>query len=270
MTEYALTPSPALHVVHDGPPTAPPLLLIHGSGAAGSTWAPMIPALATRHHVIRVDLPGCGQSPPARSYAVPDQARQVAAVLDELGLGQIVVAGHSSGGYVATSLAEQRPDLVAGITLISTGPRMDALLPPPLILRVLTAPPIGPLLWSLRSDAMTRTGIGATAAGPVTISDEVVADLKRIPYGTFRTVLRENSTYIENRDVPTRLAAVGRPTLVIFGGADPRWNPASARQYDMVPNTRIELLPGVGHLPMLESPERTGDLLLGFTAPAEA
>ena len=96
-----------MHVVHDGPREAPPLLLIHGSGAAGASWGLMVPALAGHHHVIRVDLPGCGQSPPPPSYEVPAQARRVAAVLDELGLRDVAVAGHSSGGYVGTALAEQ-------------------------------------------------------------------------------------------------------------------------------------------------------------------
>src|SRR5262249_46795531 len=126
-----------MHVVQDGPRQASPLLLIHGSGASGASWGPMVPMLAEHHHVIRVDLPGCGQSPPARSYEVPAQAIRVAAVLDDLGLRQVAVAGHSSGGYVATALAEQRPDLVGSLTLIGTGPSLDALLPQPLILRLL-------------------------------------------------------------------------------------------------------------------------------------
>ena len=54
--------------------------------------------------------------------------------------------------------------------------------------------------------------------------------------------------------------------LVIFGAADRRWDPASAHQYDAVPNARVELLPGVGHIPMLEAPEATSKLLLGFAA----
>ncbi|MFB9966836.1 alpha/beta fold hydrolase [Sinosporangium siamense] len=69
-----------MHVVHDGPRQAPPLLLIHGSGASGGFWGPVVPPLAGRHHVIRVDLPGCGQSPPAPPYDVPVQAGRVAAV----------------------------------------------------------------------------------------------------------------------------------------------------------------------------------------------
>ena len=129
MSEYDVKQAHGMHVVHDGPPQAPPVLLIHGSGASGGTWQPVVPALAARHHVIRVDLPGCGRSPVAPSYDVPDQADRVAAVLD--GLRQVATVGHSSGGYVATALAERRPELVRSLALISTGPRTDALLPQP-------------------------------------------------------------------------------------------------------------------------------------------
>ncbi|WP_432128999.1 alpha/beta fold hydrolase [Streptomyces sp. bgisy082] len=256
-----------LHVVHDGPRQAPPLLLIHGSGASGAMWGPLVPALARRHHVVRVDLPGCGQSPPVPSYDVPAQADRVAAVLDGLGLRAVAVAGHSSGGYVATALAERRPDLVGSLALIGSGPAPDALLPQPLLLRVLLAPPLGPLLWAGRSDAMIRRGIGATAARPVEIPDAMVADLRHSTYRTTRAVLRCGTAYIAERSVPERLAALGVPLLVVFGGSDPRWEPSSARRYEAVPGARVETLPGVGHLAMLEEPGATAALLLGFTAP---
>ena len=254
-----------MHVVHDGSRQAPPLLLIHGSGASGSFWSPVVPALAGHHHVIRVDLPGCGQSPPTQSYDVPLQACRVAAVLDELGLRHVAVAAHSSGGYVATALAEQRPDLVRSLALVSTGPSMGALLPQPRILRVLMAPPLGPLLWSRRSDAMTRKAIMATTARPVDIPDDLVAELRGTTYRAFRMVLRRNTAYVTERTVPERLAALDIPVLVIFGTADPRWEPStSMHQYDIVPTARVEQLPGVGHIPMLEAPDATSKLLLEF------
>jgi pimeloyl-ACP methyl ester carboxylesterase len=260
--------SHGMHVVHDGPRQAPPLLLVHGSGASGAFWSPVVPALADQHHVIRVDLPGCGQSPPARSYDVPDQADRVAALLDDLGLGLVAMAGHSSGGYIITALAERRPDLVRSLALISSGPRPDALLPQPLLLRVLLAPPLGPVLWLRRSDGMIRGGIRATTARPVDVPDDLVAGIRSIGYRSMRTVLRRNTSYIAQRSVPDRLAAVEVPVLVIFGAGDPRWDPSSAHQYDTVPNARVEVLPGVGHVPMLEAPETTSKLLLDFAAPS--
>ena len=268
MGDYDAEHSHGMHVVRDGPRQAPPLVLIHGSGASGACWGPVAGALAVRHHVIRVDLPGCGQSPPAPSYGVPEQAGRVAVLLDDLGLRHVTVAGHSSGGYVATALAEQRPDLVGAIALISTGPGLDALLPQPFILRALLAPPLGPLLWPRRSDAMIRRGISATTARPVEIPGDMVADLRTITYRTFRKVLRGNAAYVAERSVPERLAGLDVPVLVIFGAADPRYEPSSAHQYDAVPDARVEMLPGVGHVPILEAPGTTSGLLLGFAAAA--
>lgn len=258
--------SHGMHVVHDGARQAPPLLLVHGSGASGGSWAPMVPALAGHRHVIRIDLPGCGHSPPAPPYDVPVQAARVAALLDDLGLRHIAAAGHSSGGYVLTALAEQRPDLVGSLTLISTGPALDAFLPQPAVLRVLLEPPLGPLLWPLRTDAMIREAIKATAARPVDVPDELVAGVRSISYRTFRAMDRRTTAYVAERSVPERLAALRLPLLVIFGAADPRWEPSSAHRYERVPDARVEMLPGVGHLPLLEAPEATGELLLGFTA----
>ncbi|AVT28363.1 alpha/beta hydrolase [Plantactinospora sp. BC1] len=266
MSEYDVEYPDGLHVVHDGPRQAPALLLIHGSGASSGNWKPMVPALAGHHHVIRVDLPGHGQSPPGLCYEVPAQAGRVAAVLDHLDLRDVAVVGHSSGGYIATALAEQRPALVRSLTLISTGPSPDAFLPQPILLRALLAPPLGPLLFARRSDAMIRRGISATCVRPVEIPDDVVAELRGISYRTLRTVLSRNTAYITERSVPERLTDLDLPVLAIFGAADPRWNPSSAHRYATVPNARLELLPGVGHVPMFEAPEAVSELLLSFAA----
>jgi pimeloyl-ACP methyl ester carboxylesterase len=211
MGQYDVKHSHGMHVVHDGPRQAPPVLLIHGSGASGSSWSPVVPALASQHHVIRVDLPGHGQSPPAPSYDVPEQAGRVAELLDDLGLRHVTAVGHSSGGYIATALTEQRPNLVGALALISSGPSPDALLPQPVLLRVLMAPPFGPLLWLLRSDAMIRKGISVVCNLPVDIPDDLVGEVRGIGYRTFRTVLRQNAAYIAERNLPERLTALDAP-----------------------------------------------------------
>jgi pimeloyl-ACP methyl ester carboxylesterase len=253
-----------MHIARDGARDAPPFLLIHGSGATSGTWKPVVTLLADHHQVIRVDLPGHGHSPPSGSYAVPAQAGVVAAMLDELDLSGVAVAGHSSGGFVATALAEERPDLVKSVALVSTGPSLDALLPEPFLLRALKSWPIGGLLWPLRTDAMSRRAILSTCAQPVDVPDDVIAELRSLTFRTFRTVLRQNGAYVAERTVPERLAVLDVPVLVIFGGAEPRYEPSSVHQYEIVPGARIEILPGVGHLPMFEAPETTAKLLASF------
>ncbi|WP_228000434.1 alpha/beta fold hydrolase [Nocardia australiensis] len=251
-----------LHVVIDGNPAAPPLLLIHGSGATGSTWAPVVPSLATEYRVITIDLPGCGRSQPASTYTVAQQADRTATVLDELGVRNLKVVGHSSGGYVATALVERRPDLVGELVLVSTGPSHAALLPEPAIIRVLASPPLGPLVWGIRTDSIIRRGLAATAAAPITVPDRAVADLRKTSYRAFRAILDANRDYIAAQTVPQRLIDAGKPLLVIFGDSDPRWDPASAHEYEAVPGAKLEYLRGVGHLAMLEDGDALARLIL--------
>jgi pimeloyl-ACP methyl ester carboxylesterase len=89
--------------------------------------------LTRSHLVIRIDLLGHGRSakPADRSYALPDQARRADVAMDRLGVERVIVVGHSSGGATATALAERRPDLVAALVLINTGPHMGAYTAPP-------------------------------------------------------------------------------------------------------------------------------------------
>ncbi|MEU4216598.1 alpha/beta hydrolase [Actinoplanes sp. NPDC026623] len=255
-----------MYVVHDGRPDAPPLLLLHGSAGTGGFWKPMVPMLAGHRHVLRVDLPGYGRSAPASSYDVPAQAGRVAAVLDDLGLRHVAVAGHSSGGWAGIALAEQRPDLVGSLTLISTGPSLDSVRPDPLLVRALMAPPLGPLVWPRRTDAMMRRGINSMCARPVVIPDDVLAEMRGLGYGRMRALMRQNVAYLAERSAPERLAALDVPVLVIFGDADPRYRVSMAHRYEQVAGARLELLPGVGHMPIFESPEQTAKLLLGFVA----
>jgi pimeloyl-ACP methyl ester carboxylesterase len=78
--------------------------------------------------------------------------------------------------------------------------------------------------------------------------------------------MRATRDHLEQRALPDRLTLLGEPLLVIFGEEDRRWRSSSAAEYRAVPGARVELLPGVGHSPMLEDPLRTAAPLLAFTA----
>lgn len=121
-----------IHVCQDGPRDAPAILLIHGSASSTRCWNSLVLMLTKSHCVIRIDLLGHGRSakPADRSYELPDQGRRAGAALDRLGVEHAVVVGHSSGGVIATALAEQRPALVTALALINTGPSLDAFIGP--------------------------------------------------------------------------------------------------------------------------------------------
>jgi pimeloyl-ACP methyl ester carboxylesterase len=210
-----------INVLHDGPRQQAPMLLIHGTAGSVAWWNPVLPALGDHHHVIRVDLPGHGQSAPAPSYGVTAQARRVAAMVDDIGVHPVIVIGHSSGGYVATALAEQRPDLVRAMALINVGPSLHAFRPLPTLVRVMSKPPLSRIVWTLRS-AWIRRALSTAFTRPVDIPDDLVAAVRGMSYTAFTNAPRELSAYIEGMAIPDRLASLELPVLVIFGDEDHR------------------------------------------------
>jgi len=258
-----------MHVVEDGRPGAPGLLLIHGTAASTAWWDPVIPQLAGDCRVIRVDMAGHGRSSaPAGGYDIPAQARRAGAVLDRLGAGQVTVIGHSTGGYVATALAGQRPGLVSALALIDTAPDPDAVMDQGLLGRLLLAPLPGRLLWRLRTEVTIREALASAFTRPIDIPGTIIEATMGMTHRALAATSRASDDYLKQQTLPGRLAALGLPVLVIVGADDKRWRSASAAAYRAVPGARLELLPGVGHTPMMEDPQTTSTLLLDFAAAA--
>jgi pimeloyl-ACP methyl ester carboxylesterase len=255
-----------VQVVLDGGPDAPALLLIQNAVAPIALWDPVVAALAGAYRVIRVDLIGHGRSGSGAGYDVPGQADRAGAVLDRLGVGRVTAIGHSSGGMVATALAEQRPSQVAALALINTGPSTDAKIPDPPLARLLNAPLAGRLLWRLKTEATIRKATRTAFTRPVEIPDAFIAHMQGMTYQSFTATMHGYWDYLGQRSIPDRIAGLGLPVLVIFGREDQRWRSASAAAYRDVPGARVELLPGVGHTPIVEDPQTTANLLLDFAA----
>ena len=255
-----------MHVMQDGSPGAPAVLLTQNAAAPVALWDPMVPLLAGAYRVIRADLLGPGRSGPAVHCDVPAQARRAGAVLDRLGVGRVTVIGHSSGGMVATALAEQRPGAVSALALISTGPSPDAKIPDPPLARLLNAPLAGRLLWRLKTEATIRKAASTAFTRPVDVPGAFVAHMQGMTYRSFTATMDGYWDYLSQRSIPDRIAALGLPVLVIIGADDRRWRSASAADYRQVPGARVEILPGVGHTPIVEDPQATAQLLLDFAA----
>jgi pimeloyl-ACP methyl ester carboxylesterase len=258
-----------MHVVEDGRPGAPGVLLIHGTAGSTAWWDPVVPALAGACRVTRVDLLGHGSSSsPAGGYDIPAHARRVGAALDRLGAGRVTVIGHSMGCMVATALAEQRPDKVAALGLIDMGPSLDAAVPEGLLVRLLLARFPGRLLWRLRSEATIRKAMSSAFTRPVDLPSAIIEATLGMTHRALAGTARGSDDYMREQGLPGRLAALGVPALVIFGTEDARYPSSSAAAYRVVPGARVELLPGVGHTPMLEDPQATSTLLLEFAVAA--
>lgn len=262
--EIVRLPGGDLHIVQDGPPDAPTVVLLHGLGGSTAWWDPVLPALQDLH-VVRVDLLGHGGSAkPADGYGIADQATRIATALDRLGVRRATIVGHSTGGTVATALAERRRDLVAAIALVGTGPRMDAYTGDSFVSDLMSTPVVSELVWRLRTDGTVRSALSSAFTRDVTIPDQIVDDVRGMTYRALTGTDEASTAYLEERPIPDRLAGLGLPTLVLFGSQDHRWRLSSAEDYRQVPGARVEILDGVGHTPMIEDPGTTGTLLHGF------
>lgn len=102
----------------------PPLVLLHGFCEDSSLWAPVLPAFP-QVPVVRIDLPGFGNSDLPRTPGMETYADAVCAVLNELGIERAVLAGHSMGGYVALAFARAYPERLAGFSLVHSHPYPD-------------------------------------------------------------------------------------------------------------------------------------------------
>lgn len=126
----------ALHTLRRGIPGTMPLVLLHAFPVDHRMWLDMTDLLPGERIVLAPDLPGFGTSPSGPDVAeavgadpeVPSidvMGDGVAETLRRAGIERAVIAGLSMGGYVALSILERHPDLVAGLGLIDTKPTAD-------------------------------------------------------------------------------------------------------------------------------------------------
>lgn len=108
----------SLNVMIDGDDDAPPLLLMHGILGCAETWNWMVPRVADRFRVLRLDFRGHGDSDRAPGeYQMASYVSDAVAVCEQVAGAPVAVVGHSLGGATAAGLAQTRPDLVRGAVL---------------------------------------------------------------------------------------------------------------------------------------------------------
>lgn len=101
--------------------SGPPLLLIHGIGAARNTWAKLIPLLVPHFTVVTYDLRGHGNSPlPEGGFGLDDLVADLEHIRLQTGFEQVHVAGHSLGGMIGPAYARAFPHRVLSLGLLST------------------------------------------------------------------------------------------------------------------------------------------------------
>jgi pimeloyl-ACP methyl ester carboxylesterase len=257
-----------LNVVDIGPRDAPgpPIVLIHGASSNLETMRkPLGDMLAARHRVILIDRPGHGWSSRARDVdSTPAiQGRMIGQVLEKLGVGPVILVVHSWAGALGARMALDDPHRVAGLVMLA-----PVAYPWPggvgWYNTLVTAPVIGPLLaytitLPLGYFLMARGARGVFL--PQIMPDDFVGN-------TATALLLRPREFLANaRDLVTlkqavreqapRYASIKALTVVISGDVDKTvsTNIHSRPFAAAVPDARLIVLPGVGHMVQNAAPE---------------
>jgi len=129
-----------VHIAYRVQGDGPPLVLVMGYRLSSAAWpSTFVEGLARRFSVITLDNRGTGQSDkPVEGYAIANMARDVAGLLDELGITGAHMLGYSMGGTVAQEFARQFPHRVRGLVLCATMcGGLRAIYMPPSVMRVM-------------------------------------------------------------------------------------------------------------------------------------
>jgi pimeloyl-ACP methyl ester carboxylesterase len=250
------------------------LLLIHGMAGSSATWRAVIPELSKKYRVVAPDLLGHGESAkPRGDYSLGAFAAWLRDLLDELGIRRATVIGQSLGGGVAMQFTYQHRDYCQRLVLIGSGG-----LGPDLnwILRILSAPGaelvlpvVAPQpvlnLGNKLGSWLTSAGIRSPRAGEMWSAYCSLSDRP-----TRQAFLRTLRSVVDYRG--QAVSALGKihvshglPTLLIWGEED-RIIPVAHgyAAHEAVPGSRLEVLPGVGHFPHVESPAAVVEILDDF------
>jgi pimeloyl-ACP methyl ester carboxylesterase len=247
----------SLNVRQYGPASADrAVVLLHGYSTSLQWWDAVAPLLSHDVRVVALDLIGHGGSPaprdPAR-YSADAQADAVHSALDALGVRHAVLVGHSMGGFVATALAENAPDLVERVAVSDT-PADQGMTEMPPLSAAICWPVIGAAIDRLRPiDAVDQPSLQTGFATDFPVPELAYRSLKRMTHNALCGA-KTAASINEQRSVADRLAGLGKPVLVVWGEHDVLTpTKANVDRYRAAGISPV-IISGAGHSPHVEKP----------------
>jgi pimeloyl-ACP methyl ester carboxylesterase len=243
--------------------TDPPLVLVHGHPFDRSMWAPQVEHVGrTGRRVIAPDLRGYG-----RSTVVPGKtpleafARDIAALLDHLGVAEIVLGGLSMGGQIVMEFHRLFPDRLRGLVLADTAPQAET----EEGRRGRNALADRLLVEGMRGyaeEVLPKMVAPATIQRFPAVAEHVSRMMRGTPPEGAAAALRGRA---ERPDYLASLARVHVPTLIVVGSDDEFTPIDDARlMHEVIPGSSLVVVGGTAHMPNLERPAEFNDALQTF------
>lgn len=228
----------------------PALVFIHGGGGNRSHWDRQVAHFVEQHKVVTIDLAGHGDSGFDRAaWTMSAFGEDVVAVVDKLGLDQIVLIGHSMGGAVILETARRMPQHVIGLVGIDNFKNVE---------RSLTQEQIDKILAPFRANFSVATSNVIrrlfTSTADSSLIKKILADISAIHTEGLLAALEEFYKY----DFTQALHEVRAPIRCI--NSDKSHSDVEAGQRHTL-SFKVVLMSGVGHFVMMEDPETFNRLL---------
>ncbi|QYF92408.1 alpha/beta hydrolase [Massilia sp. PAMC28688] len=240
------------------------LLLIHGFGGDKDNFTRIARFLTPHYRVIIPDLPGFGDASrnPKASYTMADQVGRMHTFVRQLGIERLHLGGNSMGGFISAQFAAPYAHMVESLWLLDPAGTAASVDTP--MIRHYMETGRNPLLVERVEDfektisATTHKrpfipGVARTAMGRRAVRDfELHTMIMR--------AMKHESPLLEVafKPMPT-------PALIVWGAEDQVLSPAGAESFrQLFPQSRVIIMPGIGHLPMLEAPRQTAADYLAF------
>jgi pimeloyl-ACP methyl ester carboxylesterase len=240
----------------------PAVLFLHAFPLGLVMWDGEARALEATHQVVRFDCRGFGGSPPGDGLLTMERiADDAAALLDHLGIGRATVCGLSMGGYAAFAMVRRHADRLRALVLADTRPGADSA--EGRQARASLAEKVRQEGASAAAEAFVPKLLGETTHRE---HPEVVARVRDIVMGTSPRGIADALAGLAARaDSTPTLREVRVPTLIVCGAEDTLTPVSESRAMnEAIPASRLEVLPGAGHLANLEAPAAFQGALLGF------
>ncbi|MEL7689294.1 alpha/beta hydrolase [Citromicrobium bathyomarinum] len=251
-----------VHLRDEGPKDAPAIILLHGSNADLHTWQPWVDALKGRYRVIRFDQVGHGLTgpDPNNDYSVANFVSDIDEVANKLGVETFVLGGNSMGGGHAVAYTLAHPDRVKGLILVdASGAPITKKSKGNIGFTLARTPVVNRIMNYVTPRSMIEKSLRETVSNQAIVTDAMVDrywELLRYPGNRDATRRRFSGKW--NTFSPEQMVKITVPALVIWGDEDRLIPVEAGLWYDKyLPNSRLVVYDGIGHLPHEEEAQRS-------------